>query len=150
MKRSRTVEDLAAQYESQNQTIQKLQNILSKKNYESSYPAPAVLREHFSRNQKSFNIQFLGCRGSGKSSLINKIIRSLKIRERSVCGVVETTKETTFFDITQKIKTFPAGYDQVFLVDQPGIGGSKVTEAEYLEKFGPGRFQKSILCKEQF
>ena len=60
------------------------------------------------------------------------------IVNRAATGAVETTKETTFFNITDKVVSKPARYNQVFLVDQPGIGGLEISEAGYLEKFGPG------------
>ena len=53
-------------------------------------------------------------------------------------GTVETTLSTSFYDITSKIEN-KHGYKNVFLVDQPGIGGLHVTEADYLADFGPGK-----------
>ena len=37
----------------------------------------------------------------------------------------------------------------MFLVDQPGIGGLKITEAAYLEKFGPGHFNWTFMLGEK-
>ena len=59
-------------------------------------------------------------------------------------GVNETTVETQFYDITDKINLKPERYGKVFLCDQPGIGGLKITEAGYLANFGPGMFSLSF------
>ena len=53
-------------------------------------------------------------------------------------GTVETTLSTSFYDITSRIEN-KHGFKKVFLVDQPGIGGLHVTEADYLADFGPGK-----------
>ena len=37
----------------------------------------------------------------------------------------------------------------MFLVDQPGIGGLKTTEAGYLAKYGPGHFDFTFLLAEK-
>ena len=110
-----------------------------KKNYESRYPMPEVLRLHLEENPRSFNIQVLGCRGAGKSTFINQFMIKLKFGKVAKTGVNETTKETAFFDITEKIKDKPQRYGKVFICDQPGIGGFETTETGYLNNFGPGK-----------
>ena len=37
----------------------------------------------------------------------------------------------------------------MFLVDQPGIGGNKITESTYLTNFGPGHFNFTFLLGEK-
>lgn len=80
----------------------------------------------------------LGCRGSGKSTFVNKLCWAKNIDVSAETGTEETTKETTFYDITSKVDEIPQRYTNIFIVDQPGIGGLEVTEADYLAKFGPG------------
>ena len=117
--------------------------IIEKKNYESHYPVPEFLQQHLAKNPRAFNIQILGCRGAGKSTFVNKLLMKAGIANRAATGSVETTKETAFFNITNRVVSKPERYDQVFLVDQPGIGGLEITEAGYLAKFGPGSFHLS-------
>ena len=80
----------------------------------------------------------LGCRGSGKSTLVQTLLTLKKIDAKIKTGTVETTKKTTFFDVTSKVDSIPDRYNKVFIVDQPGIGGLEITEADYLTRFGPG------------
>ena len=54
--------------------------LLSKHNYEAHYPKPQRLENHQQRNPKSFYIQVLGCRGAGKSTFLNRIFKTLKLR----------------------------------------------------------------------
>ena len=82
--------------------------------------------------------EVLGCRGAGKSTFINKLFRLKQIDEKAETGTQETTLKTTFYDVTSKVDSLPDRYNKVFIVDQPGIGGLKITEANYLAKFGPG------------
>ena len=46
--------------------------------------------------------------------------------------LVETTKKTEFFDITDKVESLGVLYDRVLIVDQPGVGGLEINEAGYL------------------
>ena len=62
------------------------------------------------------------------------------IKERAAVNGVECTLETQFFNITDRVTSKPRRYNDVFLVDQPGIGGLQITEAGYLIKYGPGLF----------
>ena len=79
----------------------------------------------------------------GKSTFINHVLKHLGISGRAEAGQQETTLETRFFDLTEKVN--PVGpYKEVFIVDQPGIGGQRITEASYLHKFGPGKFSELI------
>ena len=116
--------------------------IIEKKNYESHYPVPDFLQQHLAKHPRAFHVQILGCRGAGKSTFVNKLLMKAGIANRAATGSVETTKETAFFNITDKVVKKPARYDQVFIVDQPGIGGLEITEAGYLAKFGPGEFKQ--------
>ena len=114
--------------------------IIEKKNYESHYPIPENLKNHIKDHGKpSFNIQILGCRGAGKSTFVNKFMMKAGLQIAAKTGTNETTTETAFYDITSKIVQKPDRYGKVFLCDQPGIGGLKITEAKYLSKFGPGK-----------
>ena len=112
--------------------------IVEKKNYESHYPIPEHLKQHIDENKNSFNIQILGCRGAGKSTFVNKFMKKAGLDTLADTGCNETTKETTFYEITEKITNKPNRYSKVFICDQPGIGGLEITEAGYLNKFGPG------------
>ena len=64
-----------------------------------------------------------------------------KIDQSAQTGTVETTKESTFYDVTSKVDSIPDRYNKVFIVDQPGIGGLEITEAGYLTRFGPGELK---------
>ena len=112
--------------------------IIEKKNYESHYQVPENLKSHFAQHPRAFYIQVLGCRGAGKSTFVNKLLATMGIQERAATGAVETTVKTQFFNITSKVTSKPRRYNEVFLVDQPGIGGLQITEAGYLAKYGPG------------
>ena len=119
--------------------VEEMKKIIEKKNYESHYPIPENLQKHMNKNEKSFNIQILGCRGAGKSSFVNKFMMKAGMGKVAATGTHETTKETAFYDITSKIDQKPDRYENVFICDQPGIGGLEVTEASYLSLFGPGK-----------
>ena len=118
--------------------MKEMMKLVEKKNYESHYPIPDNLKNHIYANQNSFNIQILGCRGAGKSTFVNKFMKKAGINEFAETGSNETTKETAFYDITGKIENIPDRYGRVFICDQPGIGGLEITEAGYLNNFGPG------------
>ena len=119
--------------------MNEMMKIVEKKNYESHYPIPEHLKNHIDKNQRSFNIQILGCRGAGKSTFVNKFMKKAGMNKVAETGTNETTKETAFYEITEKIENIPKRYDRVFICDQPGIGGLEITEAGYLNKFGPGK-----------
>ena len=117
-----------------------LLDVMRTKNYQQTYPIPEFLAKHKKLNPKSFYIQVLGVRGAGKSTFVNRIMKLMSLDEtKAKTGSEETTLKTEFFDITSAITNLPKGYDKVFLVDQPGIGGFKITEAFYLENYGPGK-----------
>ena len=118
--------------------LAELKKVIEKKNYESHYPIPEPLRQHYAENKTSFNIQVLGCRGAGKSTFVNKLLKAAGLGQVAKRGVNETTTETAFYDITDKVTVKPERYGKVFLCDQPGIGGLEITEAGYLANFGPG------------
>ena len=44
------------------------------------HPIPEKLKEHRDKHPKAFYIQFIGARGCGKSTLINRIFRKAKLR----------------------------------------------------------------------
>ena len=119
--------------------VEQMMKIIEKKNYESHFPIPGSLKNHIDNQQKPFNIQILGCRGAGKSTFVNKFMGKAGYGKVAATGTHETTKETAFYDITSKIKKIPNRYGKVFICDQPGIGGLEITEAKYLDKFGPGK-----------
>lgn len=114
------------------------------------HPIPEKLKEHRDKHPKAFYIQFIGARGCGKSTLINRIFRKAKLSHlyKADTGVNETTKDTAFYDITDTIIDDSHGYDYVFLVDQPGIGGKDITESNYLQKYGPGHFDFTFLLSD--
>ena len=125
--------------EEHDEKVQEMMKIIEKKNYESHYPIPERLEKHLQENENSFNIQILGCRGAGKSTFVNKFMMKAGMGKVAATGTHETTKETAFYDITSKIDQKPDRYENVFICDQPGIGGLEVTEASYLNLFGPGK-----------
>merc|ERR1711937_810201 len=116
---------------------------MDQKYYESHYPMPQSLKDHYAANPTSFNIQILGCRGAGKSTFVNKFMIKAKMGKVAQTGSNETTIKTAFYEITQKVENKPDRYENVFICDQPGIGGLKITEAGYLNDFGPGKIFKS-------
>ena len=135
-KEKKKLDEKVAQLES---NLALLRRIVDKKNYEMQYPMPQKLKDHYMANPRSFNIQVLGCRGVGKSTLINKFMRKAKLELVTKRGSVEVASETTFFDITQKTKNIPERYNRVFICDQPGIGGLEVIENDFLKNYGPGK-----------
>ena len=128
--------------------LNEMMKIVEKKNYESHYSIPDKLKKHIETYKNSFRIQILGCRGAGKSTFVNKFCMKAGMGRVAATGCNETTKQTAFYDITQKISNKPDRYDKVFICDQPGIGGLEITEAGYLNQFGPGKINtkgKSII-----
>ena len=55
--------------------------IIQKKNYEATYPKPLLLKNHQIENPKAFYIQILGCRGSGKSTFLNRFFQRTELRK---------------------------------------------------------------------
>ena len=80
----------------------------------------------------------LGCRGAGKSTFVTKLINCLGIHRQANRGTEETTKKTEFFSITHQVHQLSEHYDEVYIVDQPGVGGLEINEAGYLrsDNFG--------------
>jgi len=107
------------------------------------------LKKHLIDYPQSFNIQIIGERGVGKSSLINFLVRkklNLKNVKKAKTGTTETTIDTNFFDVTQAFnKVLTPHTTHVFFVDQPGIGGAKINRAGYLEKFSPGHYDLTFV-----
>ena len=91
----------------------------------------------------------LGCRGAGKSTFVNKFLKQAGINASATSNFIECTKKTEFFDITEKVKNKPDRYNQVFIVDQPGIGGLEINEAGYLARYGPGHFNFTLMLGEK-
>ena len=60
--------------------------------------------------------------------------------QKALTGDFECTLETQFIDITALVRNLKPPYKNVFLVDQPGIGGRIILEADYLQEFGPGKY----------
>ena len=135
---------IAEQEKMHAEKMDELMKQVEKKNYEASYPIPEALKQHLSKNPRSFNIQILGCRGAGKSTFVNKMLREMGFINLAKRGVNETTVVTAFYEITDQIANKPERYDKVFLCDQPGIGGLKITETGYLANFGPGK--SAVIC----
>ena len=50
--------------------------LLEKKNYEDHYPMPSKLKDHTKAYPNAFRIQILGARGAGKSTFVNKFMKS--------------------------------------------------------------------------
>ena len=98
--------------------------------YDVCFAKSEKLREHLDKYPKSFNIQIIGERGVGKSSLINFLVRkklNLKNLKKAKTGTTETTIDTSFFNVTEAFnKVLTPHTTNVFFVDQPGIGGAKI------------------------
>ena len=126
-----------------------IDQVVMDNNYKNSFPVPEILIEHKQRHPDSFYIQVLGARGAGKSTFINNIMRRLisksgiedYVYKKAETGAFECTLEPQFIDITRLVTNLKSPYKNVFLVDQPGIGGKTILEADYLRKFGPGLWQ---------
>merc|ERR1711972_823632 len=93
-------------------------------------------------------IQVLGSSGAGKSTLMNTLVAGPDAVDEDdfveifKTDVVECTVESQFYDVTDKLKT----NKKVFLVDQPGIGGQKVSAQGYMQKFSPANYDLTILA----
>jgi len=140
---------IAEREEANKKRLDEMMKVIEKKNYESHYPPPQFLRDHLAKHPKSFNLQILGCRGAGKSTFVTKVMKTAKLNLSAKTGTVETTKETAFFPITDVMENKPDRYDTVFVVDQPGIGGLEITEADYLSRFGPGHYNFTLMLGEK-
>lgn len=116
--------------------------------YDSSFPIPAFLRKHKEENPDSYYIQIIGIRGCGKSTFVNKILSNMGFPFSAKTGIVETTLEPVFYEITTAVRVKPEGIKNIFLVDMPGIGGLIVNAAGYLKNFGPGHFHLSFLLAD--
>ena len=106
---------------------------------EESRKLPDFLQSHKNDHPDSFNIQVIGGRGAGKSTFVNKVLKQLKLKPSAATGTEECTLETEFFSIAENLNcTFQ--WQDVFLCDQPGIGGLKIEKADYIAKFGISEF----------
>lgn len=107
---------------------------------------PDFLQSHKNDHPDSFYIQVIGGRGAGKSTFVNKVLKQLKLKPSAATGTEECTLETEFFSIAENLNcTFQ--WRDVFLCDQPGIGGLKIEKANYITKFGIGEFPTLLLLK---
>ena len=122
---------------------------MEQQNYATQYPEPEYLTKHRNLHPDSFYIQIIGCRGVGKSTFTNWIIREKmkggEVGRLAKTGTVETTMDTQFFDLTQHIRNLPKRYKKVFLADQPGIGGQQVGSMDYLSTYGIGKMIVELL-----
>ena len=90
----------------------------------------STLTGHLEIHPDSYNIQFIGSRGVGKSSLINYLRKKLNVEilKRASTGCIETTTETKFYNVSagfaKEIKS--STVRSVFFCDQPGIGMDKI------------------------
>ena len=127
---------------------------IEQQNYAAQYPQPEYLTKHKNSHPDSFYIQIIGCRGAGKSTFTNLVMRQKikgKAGPRAKVGTVETTLDSQFFDLTQHIDNLPKRYKKVFLVDQPGIGGQQVRSMDYLSTYGIGKMiLKFLYLKKSF
>ena len=125
-----------------------INSLITDNNYKNTYPIPKTLVRHKQQHPNSFYIQVLGARGAGKSTFINNLMRrltraSLAVNfkyQKALTGDFECTLESQFIDITALVENIKPPYKNVFLVDQPGIGGRIILEADYLQEFGPGEY----------
>lgn len=117
----------------------KMKKDIEKNCYESRFPIPERLRR-FSEKPASFNIQVLGARGAGKSTLVNMLLKSAGIDRDLWAERGEATHDTDFYDISDKVTVKPERYGRVFLCDQPGMSGLEVNYADYLTRFGSGMY----------
>ena len=113
--------------------LKALNNEKRKYEYDIRFAKSKRLQEHLDPEEgypNSFNIQIIGERGVGKSSLINYLVRKkLKLKDvpKAKTGTTETTIKTTFFDVTKAFENVLTPYtSHVFFADQPGFGGAKM------------------------
>jgi len=117
-------------------------------NYRMDFPMAECLRLKKNTNPSAIFIQVLGNTGVGKSSLFNSILGLEEEDEVFKSGATETTVETDFYDITNVVKSLCPGQEipKVFLCDQPGIGGIKISAQSYFETFTPGHYDFTVFC----
>jgi len=110
--------------------LKTLNNERRKHAYDIRFAKSEKLKKHLDQYPQSFNVQIIGERGVGKSSLINYLVRkklNLKNVQKAKTGTTETTINTTFFDVTEAFENvLTSDTSHVFFVDQPGIGGAKI------------------------
>ena len=70
----------------QDREMKRLNGILTKRNYERTYPPPEFLRKFQEENPKTFTIQILGCRGAGKSTFLNKLMHAMGVDRTAKTG----------------------------------------------------------------
>jgi len=117
--------------------------------YELEFPMSSTLTGHLEIHPDSFNIQFIGSRGVGKSSLINYLRKKLNVEilKKASTGCIETTTETEFYDVSAGFakELNSSNIRSVFFCDQPGIGGNTITRSGYLKRFSPGHFDLTFV-----
>lgn len=111
-------------------------------------------------------IQILGSSGVGKSSLMNALCagaqesRAENFEEIFKTGNVETTRVTQFHKVTdffldnmtdtkltwleEQEEEYDLKFPDIFLCDQPGIGGQITSAKNYFKNFSPGHYDYSI------
>lgn len=123
--------------------------ITERRQYEQTYPIPDTsdcnLQSQRKKYPNSFFFQIIGTRGVGKSTLINTLLGE----NLAQTGEEETTLQTSFYDVTHLMKIKPRRYNRIFIVDQPGIGGLKITEACYYNRFGVGHFNYTFVLSDK-
>jgi len=128
---------------------EKLLENLATINYHNHFPKSEPLTIHQQKYPNSLYIQFLGARGAGKSSLINKLRKILKMQdyEKAKTSHIETTLFTTFYEVSSafSVEMRQTILEHIFLVDQPGVGGLNINRAQYLARFGPGHFDLTFV-----
>lgn len=128
-----------------NEELEKLHSRSSEHDkYTKQYPIPDALEQHNTDNPNACNIQVVGCFKAGKSTFLKELLKEAGSKQTAEMG----SKQTTFYEITDKITGKPERYDKVFLCDQPGIGGLNRDNMDdglvYFSKFGPGKLNFNI------
>jgi len=132
-----------------NEIYQSLKILRENYSYELEFPMSTTLTSHLEIHPNSYNIQFIGSRGVGKSTLINYLRKKLNvdILKKASTGCIETTTETEFYDVSTGFakEINSSTVRSVFFCDQPGIGGNTITRSGYLKRFSPGHFDLTFV-----
>jgi len=137
-------------------------------NYKIQFPMCQELAAMKQQYHNAIFIQVLGDTGVGKSTLLNRILGLNRKNEIFKTGKTETTVVTQFYDVSGKIielvqqlknsgsvvagscfdvlGKLDSNMPKVFLCDQPGIGGVKISAQTFFKKFTPGHYDFTIFC----